>query len=116
MPNENELPFLKAPVRNVSVIDDSDSVSGGAETPISDGLIFTSLPKVNGNPVAAVVSNFKNAPVRSIVTDLSDSFLFTLSNVSVKKFGSREEALLLLPVPVSVTVAPVKRRLRRAGA
>lgn len=65
-------------------------------------LIFFSLPKVNGKPLAFVLSNFKPAPVSLMVKEVNVSPDLSGENVIVKKFGSREEALVLLPKPVTV--------------
>src|SRR4051812_35341527 len=113
IPKVIDVPFLNAPVGKLSVIDDRDSEPGGASTVIWLALILMSLPRVNGKPVSRVVSNFKNPFVRSIVIDFSDSFFLLLEKLRVKKFRSRADALLLLPMPLKVTVPPTKRFLRR---
>src|SRR5437868_13903858 len=81
---------------------------------MSVGLMLTRRPKVRGKPVALVVSNFKSAWVRLIVSDFSVSRRFGVSNVTVKKFASRDEALVLFPHAVTVTV-PLVRAVRLAG-
>src|SRR3954449_10548459 len=95
IPKEIDVPFLNLPGLKDSVIELIDSFSPGMKVLMSVGLIPTNVPRVKGNPAAAVVSNLRKAFVRSIVIEVNDSFLFTELKVRVKKFESLDEALVL---------------------
>src|SRR3954462_15826729 len=85
--------------------------SGRTLVEILLGLMPTSLPSVNGKPRSLVLSNSRPAELISIVTCRSDSLFLPGWKVTVKKFGSREDAFVPLPFAVTCTDAPVDLRL-----
>ena len=73
------------------------SIPGAAFVLMLAGEIFTSRPRVKGNPVSVVVSNFKKAVPKSIRTCRSVSPRLPALKLMVKKFGSCDDASLMSP-------------------